>query len=343
MIDTDNRTSIQQAMREAFPAYEARVATFYGMQEYHLGWRDLALQPAALDPGKLLRPQLALLACGAVGGNPVQALPLAAGIQLIHDFSLIHDDIEDNSDTRRGRVTVWKQWGLAQGINAGDGMFVVAHLALHRLADRGVPPARVLAVLRRFDETILRICEGQYLDLSFEGRLDVSSDDYLAMIERKTAALIAAAAGLGALVGGADDVLSDALFGFGHHMGMAFQIEDDILGIWGDPRRTGKPAAADVQQRKVTLPIIRALASAPERAALTELYGQASISPDDIGRVLAILDASDARAFSAAQAAEHHTAATAALQHLRAAAPPSAASAVQQLDTLATRLIGRVA
>lgn len=343
MIDTDNRTSIQQAMRAAFPTYEARVATFYGMQEYHLGWRNLDLQPAALDPGKLLRPQLALLACGAVGGEPVQALPLAAGIQLIHDFSLIHDDIEDNSDTRRGRVTVWKQWGLAQGINAGDGMFVVAHLALHRLAAGGVPPMRVLTVLRRFDETILRICEGQYLDLSFEGRLDVTSDDYLAMIERKTAALIAAAAGLGALVGGADDALSDALFRFGHHMGMAFQIEDDILGIWGDPRRTGKPAAADVQQRKVTLPIIHALAHAPERTALAELYGQTSISPDDIAQVLALLDASDARAFSAAQAAEHHAAATAALQELRAAAPPTATSAVQQLDDLAARLIGRVA
>ncbi|MBC8078080.1 MAG: polyprenyl synthetase family protein, partial [Chloroflexales bacterium] len=148
MTTTDPRPqtikTIQDAMRAAFPAAEERVARFYTMQHYQLGWRDADGSAASHDAGKLLRPQLALLACQAVGGNPAQALPLAAGIQLIHDFSLIHDDIEDNSDTRRGRTTVWKQWGLAQGINAGDGMFVVAHLSLHRMADTGVPPAVAL-------------------------------------------------------------------------------------------------------------------------------------------------------------------------------------------------------
>ena len=112
MNQTDIRVAIQAAMRAAFPEVQAQVGQFYAMQEYQLGWRDEQLAPAHIDPGKLLRPQLTLLACRAAGGDPQRALPLAAGIQLIHDFSLIHDDIEDNSDTRRGRPTVWKLWGL---------------------------------------------------------------------------------------------------------------------------------------------------------------------------------------------------------------------------------------
>src|SRR3954465_7348210 len=146
MNQTKTRISIQAAMRAAFPAAEARVERFYAMQQYQLGWRDEQRGSADVDPGKLLRPQLTLLACRAAGGDPRQALPLAAGIQLVHDFSLIHDDIEENSDMRRGRPTVWKLWGVAQGINAGDGLFVVAHLALHRLSADGVPAEVVLEV-----------------------------------------------------------------------------------------------------------------------------------------------------------------------------------------------------
>src|SRR5262245_39973061 len=190
MNQSDTRISIQAAMRAAFPQAEARVARFYAMQEYQLGWRDEQLAPAHVDPGKLLRPQLTLLACRVAGGDPQQALPLAAAIQLIHDFSLIHDDIEDNSDTRRGRPTVWKLWGLAQGINTGDGMFVVAHLALHQLVQAGVPAEVTLDVLKRFDQTILALCEGQFLDLSFEGNLTIGEADYLAMISGKTATLL---------------------------------------------------------------------------------------------------------------------------------------------------------
>src|SRR5689334_6518126 len=131
----DSRITIREMMRAAFPAAEERVARFYAMQQYQLGWRDERLAGARADAGKLLRPYIALLACRAVGGDPHQALPLAAGIQLVHDFSLIHDDIEDQSETRRGRPTVWKLWGLAQGINTGDGLLIVAHLAVYRLSE----------------------------------------------------------------------------------------------------------------------------------------------------------------------------------------------------------------
>ena len=181
MDSTDIRTQIQAAMRAAFPEAEAQVAQFYRMQEYQLGWRDEQLAPAGFEAGKLLRPRLSLLACRVAHGDARQALPLAAGIQLIHDFSLIHDDIEDQSTTRRGRPTVWKLWGLAQGINTGDGMFVIAHLALHRMVQAGVLPEVVLEILRRFDETILTICEGQFLDLRYEGDLNITDADYLAM------------------------------------------------------------------------------------------------------------------------------------------------------------------
>jgi geranylgeranyl diphosphate synthase type I len=340
MTQPDVTGQIQAEMRAAFPAYEARVADFYAMQEYHLGWRDERLQPASGDPGKLLRPQLVLLACSAAGGDPRQALPVAAGVQLLHDFTLIHDDIEDNSDTRRGRRTVWSIWGLAQGINVGDGMFVIAHLAMYRMSELGVPAERILAVLQRFDETIMRVCEGQYLDLSFEGRLDISSSDYLAMIGRKTAALIDGAAAFGALVAGAPPAVVEDLAAFGRSLGLAFQIEDDILGIWGDLERTGKPRAADLYRRKVSLPIVYALEHAAERAALAAIYTAGDPTDADVDRCLAILNSVDARSYCAGVATEHHTAALAALDRIPAATA-EAAAALAHLRRMAESLLGR--
>jgi len=341
MTAPETRASIQAAMRAAFPEAEARVARFYAIQEYHLGWRDERLDPADEDPGKLIRPRLVLMACAAAGGDPMEALPLAAGVQLLHDFSLIHDDIEDNSDTRRGRRTLWNIWGLAQGINAGDGMFTLAHLAIHRLADAGVPAERALAVLRRFDEIILAVCEGQFLDISFEGDLGIGPDDYLAMIARKTAALIAGSAELGAMVAGAPAPTRAALDEFGRSLGLAFQIEDDILGIWGDPELTGKPRAADLYRRKLSLPVVHALATAPARAELAALYGR---EPDDaaVGRALAILDEAGSRAFCLEVAGTHHRAAFAALDRVEPPTP-AAAAARDTMRAVAASLIGRQA
>lgn len=341
-MQSDIQRTIQQAMRKAFPTFEDRVSRFYAMQEYHLGWRNRELGPDDFDPGKLLRPQLVLLTCQAVGGDPQQALPLAAGIQLIHDFTLIHDDIEDNSDTRRGRITVWKEWGLAQGINTGDGMFVIAHLALHQMAEAGVPAALALAVLQRFDETILRVCEGQFLDLSYEGNLAISVDDYLAMIGRKTAALIDGAATMGALVGGADQATAATLGDFGRSLGLAFQIQDDLLGIWGDPELTGKPRAADLYRRKVSLPVVHALAHAAARDELAALYGgEGELGNADVTLALSILNSSGAQAATEALGAEHHTAALAALTALPPTDSPIATAARARLHALAVGLLGR--
>jgi len=337
MKQVDPRTAIQDMMRAAFPQAEARVARFYAMQEYHLGWRDERLTPAQADSGKLLRPLLSLLACRAAGGAPERALPLAASIQLVHDFSLIHDDIEDLGETRRGRPTVWKLWGLAQGINTGDGMLIVAHLAVHRLSEVGVPPEITLEVIRRFDEAILTVCEGQFLDLSYEGDLRISEADYLAMISRKTATLVAAACGLGAIVGGANATMATAMFDFGQNLGLAFQVQDDVLGIWGDSAVTGKPPAADLHRRKVSLPIIYALHGAEQREGLARLYGKKRPGDQDVRRILDILEQAGARGYTEGVAASYHKEALAALDSVRG----EDAAALAELRRIAEGLVQR--
>jgi|HigsolmetaAR202D_1030399.scaffolds.fasta_scaffold00653_9 Geranylgeranyl pyrophosphate synthase len=337
----DLRALIQQEMRAAFPAAEARVADFYAMQEYHLGWRDRNFEPASFDPGKLLRPQLVVLSCLAVGGKLEHALPLAAAIQLLHDFTLIHDDIEDQSDTRRGRVTVWKEWGLAHGINAGDGLFVVAHLAAHRLSEVGVLPAVTLEILRRFDQTILTICEGQFLDLSFEHTVSITEEDYLAMISRKTAALVAASTGLGAIVGNASLEAAQALFDFGEGIGLAFQIQDDLLGIWGDPETTGKPRAADLMRRKLSLPVIHALRYSDEREELAALYTQSEMDAEKVEKVLAILDRAGSPGYTESVANHYHQQALAALERVPSPSSEEAANALATIKKVAASLPGR--
>ncbi|MFL5807553.1 MAG: polyprenyl synthetase family protein [Roseiflexaceae bacterium] len=324
-------------MRAAFPDTEARVARFYAMQQYQLGWRDEQLAPTSAVTGKLLRPYLVLLACRAAAGDVRQALPLAAAVQLVHDFTLIHDDIEDQSETRRGRPAVWKLWGLAQGINTGDGMLIIAHLALHRMREAGVPAEVALEVINRFDQTILTVCEGQFLDLSYEGDLSIGEADYLAMISRKTAALVAAAGGLGAIVGGADGATAKALFDFGQNLGLAFQVQDDVLGIWGDPAVTGKPAAGDLYRRKLSLPIIHALRCAEQRENLAQLYGKNRASDQDVRRMLAILEQAGARGYAEGVAAFYHKEALTALDTVRG----GDAAAVAELRVITEGLVGR--
>jgi geranylgeranyl diphosphate synthase type I len=227
-------------------------------------------------------------------------------------------------------------WGLAQGLNAGDGMFVIAHLSLHRLADAGVLPEVVLQILRRFDQMILSICEGQYLDLSFEGNLAIDEAAYIAMISRKTAALIAAACGLGAILGGANAALANALFDFGQNLGLAFQIQDDLLGIWGDPAETGKPFAADLIRRKLSLPVIYGLQHAEQRRELAALYQQPHASDAELQQILAILEQAGSRAYCENMAADYHGQALAALDTAQ-----GQQAALAELRAIANRLLGR--
>jgi geranylgeranyl diphosphate synthase type I len=304
---------------------------FFGMMYYHLGWTDAQFRPAQVKIGKRLRPLFTLLTCQAGGGDVQAALPAAAAVELIHNFSLIHDDIEDRSATRRGRPTAWTLWGEAQAINAGDTLFTLAHLALHRLGERGVPGDRIAAALRALDRANLELCRGQHMDLDFENRVDVDADAYMAMIQGKTAVLLGCAGYLGALVASPDEALAERYRRVGEELGLAFQIQDDVLGIWGEADVTGKPVADDVRSRKKSLPIVFVLNQAGDPGAerLRAIYAQETLAEADVAAAIAILDASQARAYAEKLAHRHLEAA---LAELEAAHPePEASEALHEM------------
>lgn len=300
---------LQSCLASPDPAYD----TFYGIFRYHLGWVDQNFKSIVTDTGKRIRPLLCLLACEAAGGDWTHALPVASAIELVHNFSLIHDDIEDASDERRGRLAVWKVWGLAQGLNAGDGMYMLARLALDRVADQKISAEKYFQLNRVFDETTLAICQGQFLDISFESRLDVTIDEYLQMVRGKTAALIAGALRLGALLGTDDEHVIDAFARFGENIGLAFQMSDDILGVWGDPAITGKSAATDILSKKKALPAIIALSHPQHAPAMRALYQQPHLTQIDVRQVLVLLDAVKAREQTQQRADEYRARALQAL------------------------------
>ena len=330
--------AIEATMRDLLRPPSPEVEPLYGMMRYHLGWADERFRPQQAPAGKRVRPLICLLACQATGGDWQAALPLAAGLELVHNFSLIHDDVEDSSPTRRHRPTVWATWGVPQAVNAGDAMFALARLAVHRLAGTGVGAPVILAVLQRVEETCLALCEGQHLDLAFEAEPEVSLEGYLRMIEGKTAALLACAAQTGALVGGGLGGPHEALGRFGRELGLAFQIVDDVLGIWGDPARTGKPAADDLRQRKKTFPLLHALGVLAARGdrRLSDLLAQPALSDDDLAAAVACLEEVGARERAQALAAEHTARALAALNQALSPSP-----ARDSLCDLARRLVGR--
>ena len=266
------------------------------MLRYHLGWNDSQGQPIEVYAGKQFRPLFLLLCAEATGGDWHQALPAAAAVELIHNFSLIHDDIEDRSPLRRSRPTLWSVWGEASAINAGDAMFALAHMAVLRLAECGIPAARVLHAVQLFEQTNLELTRGQHLDMAFELRHEVSVDEYLAMVRGKTAALIGLSAQLGALVAGLLDEHIAAFGELGLSLGMAFQIRDDILGIWGKPEVTGKSAATDIVSRKKSLPVLLGLERSP---AFQEVFWREdTLSVENVALAVSHLDAVDARQVS---------------------------------------------
>ncbi|MSQ42109.1 MAG: polyprenyl synthetase family protein [Dehalococcoidia bacterium] len=251
-------------------------AGLFGWMRYHLGWEDAGGRAGSAAPGKLMRAAGLLLATELVGGAAEPAAPAAAAVELVHNFSLLHDDIEDVSELRRGRAALWTLSGSAQAINTGDGMYTLARLAMHGLLDRGVEQRCVIEAMRELDEACLRLVEGQYMDLRYERDPAVTLDGYLAMASGKTAAMFAAPFAIGALLGGADGATVAAMREYGRHVGLAFQAVDDVLGIWGDPAVTGKPAGDDLRARKMTYPVLAALAAPGQGAvALARAYAQA--------------------------------------------------------------------
>ena len=330
LIERDLAISIQ--------ALEGRAPLMARMARYHLGLIDSVGNATGSDvrravQGKRIRPMLALLTCEAVGGDRAAAGPLAAAIELLHNFTLIHDDIQDRSPNRRHRATVWRIWGDAQAINAGDAMFAAAQRTLLRLRERDTPEGTVLDLLDEFNRMTIEIVAGQVLDLEFEGRADVSPDDYLSMIAGKTAAIVRFAAWAGALVGGAAPDTALRLGAFGESLGIGFQVQDDLLGIWGSGDVTGKDAADDIRRRKQSLPILmlRNEVSGAEMVRLNELYRQDEIDTDGVAEILAALDRHRIREQVATQVKLHHDRAAGELSLLSRDLGPQPAAALRAL------------
>ena len=217
--------------------------------------------------GKRIRPLLLLLATYAAGGNWENALSAAAAVELMHNFSLIHDDIEDASELRRGRPTVWVKWGTAQAINAGDAMLGLAQLAVLRDAEN-LPANDGISLFRRFNRTLLELTGGQHLDLVYESASALDVHQYDRMVAGKTGALLAACFEMGAVAGGADAAQVEQMSSVGRAVGRAFQIQDDWLGIWGSEGVTGKSSRSDLLVKKKTFPVVKGLESAPDFKSL---------------------------------------------------------------------------
>ena len=293
------RVDLEAELRSSIPE-GGSAAALYTALRYHFGWVDAAGHPFVSATGKRLRPILCLLVCEGYGGDYRNALPAAAAIELLHNFTLIHDDIEDRSDERHHRATVWRLWGEAQAINGGDALFCLSQLALQRLAERGLSSAKVLAAAAALNRACLRICEGQYMDVDFERRATVAEDAYMSMTADKTAALIGCSLELGALVAGAPARERKMMREVGESLGLAYQVQDDVLGVWGEPTVTGKPTADDIRSRKKTLPIVHALALAPlaDRERMRALLAKPSLTEAEVVAVVGILEHAGSRIYA---------------------------------------------
>jgi geranylgeranyl diphosphate synthase type I len=265
---------------------------FYEILSYHMGWAGENGDPVAR--GKRIRPLLLLLTCLACGTEWQPALPAAASVELVHNFSLIHDDIQDNSSLRRGRKTVWVKWGMPQGINAGDALFVLSNQALLDLQPT-YPIDIILEASRILLSTCLNLTKGQFLDMSYEKKTFLSEDEYWPMISGKTAALISACTSIGALLGGAGAKDQDAWCNFGHYLGLAFQIQDDYLGIWGDLNQLGKSTDSDLVSGKKTFPIVYGLS---KKGVFFNRWNDGPISIDEVPGIAEQLAKEGARLYT---------------------------------------------
>lgn len=308
-----------------------RTKPFHEMLTYHMGWTGDSAGPEAT--GKRIRPTLVLLCASACGkADWKSALPAAAAIELVHNFSLVHDDIQDNSPKRRGRDTAWVKWGAPMAINVGDALFVMSSQAIMDLKNN-FPAEVVVKAAEILHNTCLDLTRGQYLDMSYEERNDLGVEDYWHMISGKTSALIAACCHIGALLGGADDEMQDIYRSYGHYLGLAFQVQDDILGIWGDEKVTGKSVASDLVEGKNSLPV---LAGLDKKGKFAERWAQGPIQQEEVREVARLL-ASEGGLLAAQDAAKQMT--DLALTNLREADPQGEAG--EALFQLTNRLLGR--
>jgi geranylgeranyl diphosphate synthase type I len=270
-----SRVTITPALRAAVDRLDHRSRH---QAAYHLGWITACGAPTSADAGKAVRPALALLSAEAVGAPAQTALPGAVAVELVHNFSLVHDDLMDGDEERRHRRTVWKLWGPASAVLTGDAMLA---LAQEVLLDSGLPTAADAArLLARATRHLIR---GQVQDVSFEQRAHVTVEECVDMAAGKTGALLSASAAIGAVLAGAPAAAVDALALFGDQVGLAFQLVDDVLGIWGDPAVTGKPVHSDLRSRKKSLPVAHALNQEGPLGAELAAWLNTPGDPDEAG------------------------------------------------------------
>jgi geranylgeranyl diphosphate synthase type I len=293
---------------------------------YHLGWTDRDGNPSGAPGGKGIRPALALLSAEAVWAPAGVGIPGGVAVELVHNFSLIHDDIIDEDVERHHRPTVWSVFGVGPAIIAGDALENLAHRVLLEAS-----PVEGAAASAALAEATSSMIAGQSDDIAFEKRRDVGVDECMAMSAAKTGALLGCASSIGAILAGAPPATVGALRDFGRHLGLAFQAVDDLLGIWGDPARTGKPAGNDLRQRKKSMPVVSALAAGGEEAEeLRELLlGPAAataplppLGPERVKRAAHLVDVCGGREWTSVRAKSHLDAALGALERVRISAVP---------------------
>ncbi|WCD99394.1 family 2 encapsulin nanocompartment cargo protein polyprenyl transferase [Streptomyces sp. HUAS 31] len=322
-VDPELRAAI-----ESLPPSMRRIAL------YHFGWVQPDGSPAAGNAGKAIRPALVLTAAAALGGPGARAaaVPVAVAVELVHNFTLLHDDVMDQDATRRHRPTAWAVFGQADAILAGDALQA---LALRLLAEDPHPASAAAAA--RLADCVVELCAGQHADTALErrGPAEVGLEEVLAMAEAKTGALLGCACAVGGLYAGAAPEDVAALDAFGREAGLAFQLIDDVIGIWGDPSHTGKPAGADLAARKKSLPVVAALTSGgPAAAELAELY-ELPYDKEDLHRTALAVERAGGRDWAQAQAADRMARA---MQELARAVPdPEDAGGLLALAEFVTR------
>lgn len=269
--------SIEHDIPDSYP-------TLKEMMKYHFGWINNDLNQN--NQGKRVRPLILMLSTLICGGEWRKAFPAAVAVELIHNFSLIHDDIEDQSELRRGKKTLWKVYGVAQAINTGDAMFSLAQLNMLKVGNK-INKSVGFDAIQKLNETCLILTGGQNLDISFENLSSVSEDEYFVMIGGKTATLLAASAELGAIVAQSSNTNKLALRSFGEALGLAFQAWDDWLGIWGDEEQTGKSVSSDLIAKKKSLPILYAIQNSNE---FEKIFSKESINQEDLVKLTTVME-----------------------------------------------------
>ena len=286
------RQSVERELRDIF---EGREGFLYNLLRYHLGWVDQQGRPQ--DGGTPLHFQgaVALAACQALGADFRAALPAAAGVELVHHFTLVHGEVQAGRAEDTDRPSIWWVWGPAQAINAGDGLHALGRTAMMRLVGNGTSPERVLRAVRSLDTACLRLCEGQYMDLEFQDQMIVTNAAYLEMVNRKAGALTGCAAESGALAAGASDAQCDTLQRLGVNLGAAWQIARDIGQLWGEQGDGVTPS--NIISKKKSLPLIHALehGSIAARRELGAIYMKRVLEPEDANKLVAILNETGSR------------------------------------------------